>query len=200
MGCSQGNQGGHPPHLCQQDWDTLHPLRGSNGDVPWWMPSLPNHDDRSLVQQCLPEKHLQTGQRIQPRCFAKNANPYDPQAHSELFVTHSFTSRPKATQPSRQCRDKNQCRGGHGLSSQVACFWAVCLNTTAPIKRQEIIHITSSTQRTNTLARLETWKRKMVKASFLMPTRLSKGFHSLLEHDSKAHLPFVCPQSLASSY
>jgi len=34
-------------------------LRGSNGDVPWWMPSLPNHDDRSLVQRCLPVIHSQ---------------------------------------------------------------------------------------------------------------------------------------------
>jgi hypothetical protein len=75
----------------------------------------------------------------------KNANPYVPQAHSKLFITHSFTSRPKATQPSQQCRDKDQCRGGHGLSSQVACFCPVCLSTTATIECQEIIHITLST-------------------------------------------------------
>ncbi len=94
-GCSQGNQRGHPPHLGWCNWDTLHPLRGSNGNFPQWMPSLPNHDDQLLVQRCLPEIHSQTGQRIQPRRFAKNANPYVPQAHSKLFITHSFTSRPK---------------------------------------------------------------------------------------------------------
>ena len=37
----------------------------------------------------------------------------------------------------------------------------------------------------------------MVKASLLVPTGLGKGFESLLEHDSKAHPPFVCPRSLA---
>ncbi len=161
------------------------------------MPSLPNHDAWSLVQPCLPEIHSQTGQRIQPRRFAKNANPYVPQAHSKLFVTHSFTSQPKAMQPSQQCQDKNQCRGGHGLLSQVACFCPVCLSTTATIKRKEIIHITLSTQRTTPLALLETWKQKMVISSLLVPTGLGEGFKSLLEHDSKAHPPFVCPWNLA---
>jgi hypothetical protein len=37
----------------------------------------------------------------------------------------------------------------------------------------------------------------MVKASLLVPTESDKGFESLLEHDSKAHPPCVCPQSLA---
>ena len=95
------NWGGHLPHLGRRDWDTLHLLRGSNGDVPWWMPSLPNHDDRSLVQRCLPAIHSQASRRVQPRSLTKNANPYVPQEHSRLFVTHSFTSRLKATQPSR---------------------------------------------------------------------------------------------------
>jgi hypothetical protein len=85
----------------RRDWDTLHLLRGSNGNVPWWMPSLPNHDDRSLVQRCLPAIHSQASRRVQPRSLAKNANPYVPQEHSRLFVTHSFTSRLKATQPSQ---------------------------------------------------------------------------------------------------
>ncbi len=161
-GCSQGKSGRTPSTSWSTSWDTPHPHRGGNGNVPWWMPSLPNHDDRSLVQQCVPEIHSQTGQRIQPRHFAKNTNPYVPQAHSKLFVTPSFTSRPKATQPSRQCRDKNQCRGGHGLSSQVACFFPVCLSTTATIEGQKIMHITLSTQQMNPLALLETWKLKMV--------------------------------------
>ena len=115
----------------------------------------------------------------------------------KILLTHSFTSQPKATQPSRQCQDKNQCRGGHGLSSPVVCFCPVRLSTTTTIERQEIMHITLSTQRTNPLALLETGKWKMVKASLLVPTGLGEGFESLLEHDSKAHPPFVCPQSLA---
>ncbi len=36
-----------------------------------------------------------------------------------------------------------------------------------------------------------------LKTSFLVPTGSSEGFESLLEHDSKAHPPFVCPRSLA---
>jgi hypothetical protein len=143
------------------------------------MPSLPNHDDRLLVQRCLPEIHSQTGQEIQPRRFTKNANPYVPQAHSKLFVTHSFISQPKATQPCRQCQDKNQCRGGHGLSSQVVCFCPVRLSTTTTIERQEIRHVTLSTQWTYPLALLETWKWKMVNASLLVPTGSARGFESL---------------------
>ena len=37
----------------------------------------------------------------------------------------------------------------------------------------------------------------MVKASLLVLTGSGEGFELLLEHDSKAHLPFVCPRSLA---
>jgi hypothetical protein len=37
----------------------------------------------------------------------------------------------------------------------------------------------------------------MVKASLLVPMGPGEWFESLLEHDSKAHLPFVCPRSLA---
>jgi hypothetical protein len=82
----------------------------------------------------------------------------------------------------RQCNHpdnaakKNQCRGGHGSSSQVACFFPVCLSTTTTIEGRETMHITLSTQRTYSLALLETWKWKMVKASLLAPTRLGEGF------------------------
>ncbi len=48
-----GNRRGHPPHHCQQDRHTLHPLGCGNGDVPWWMSSVSHHDDRLLVQQRL---------------------------------------------------------------------------------------------------------------------------------------------------
>ena len=47
------------------------------------------------------------------------------------------------------------------------------------------------------MALLETWKWKMVKASLLVLVGSGEGFESLLEHDSKAHPPFVCPRSLA---
>ena len=35
-----------------------------------------------------------------------------------------------------------------------------------------------------------------LKASLLVPTRSGEGFESLLEHDSKAHPPFLCPWNL----
>ena len=106
----------------------------------------------------------------------------------KILLTHSFTSQPKATQPSRQCQDKNQCRGGHGLST--GCLLLPSSLEHYNYNRTPRNHAYClSTQRANALALLETWKWKMVKASLLVPTGLGEGFESILEHDSKAHPP-----------
>jgi hypothetical protein len=49
----------------------------------------------------------------------------------------------------------------------------------------------SSTRRTKKIP------KPTLKASLLVPTGSGEGLESLLEHDSKAHPPFVCPRSLA---
>ncbi len=47
------------------------------------------------------------------------------------------------------------------------------------------------------LVELKKMPKPTLKTSLLVPTGSGKGFESLLEHDSKAHPPFVCPRSLA---
>jgi hypothetical protein len=52
--CRLGNWGGRIPHCQERDWNTLHPLGSSNGHVPWQLPRLPHHDDRTLVKRRIP--------------------------------------------------------------------------------------------------------------------------------------------------
>ena len=72
---------------------------------------------------------------------------------SHMFHRHvpNYLSPTVSHLDQRQCNHPNNAKtrinvgGGHGLSSQVACFCPVCLSTTATIECQEIIHITLST-------------------------------------------------------
>jgi hypothetical protein len=76
----------------RRDWDTLHLLRGSNGDVPWWMPSLPNHDDRSLssdaflryIRKQVEEFNHEVSQKMLTHMFHRNIPDYSSPTVSHL--------------------------------------------------------------------------------------------------------------------
>ena len=188
--CHLGNWGGHPPYCQERNWNTLNPIGCSNGHVPQRLLCLPNHDDQTLVKQCIPTLHPKTGRRIQSRCLTQNANTYVPQAHPKLFIPNSFKPRSQATQSSRQYRDTKQCRGECGLASQASCFHTISLSST--IERQETHFIYFSQSQQTTPSHTDPWKYKIGgRISFGANRVGSGGFESFIEHDSKAQLP-VC--------
>ena len=138
----------HTDHQCTErhsrvDWGryTLHQqggdrnplsLLGSGHDkVHGQLPSLPYHDDPSLVEQRLPATYWKTSPGVQPRCFEKDDYTHVPPTHPKLLDSHGVTSQPKTEESPRQCKDTEKHRGDMSaallicLSCRAALSWCV---------------------------------------------------------------------------
>ncbi len=85
------------------------------------MPSVHNHNDQALVQQCFHLLYLQTSQTIQPQCLLSDASIPVSLAHPRTKAMDN-SSQFKAVQPPKQCREKELCCWGNVLQSLAACI------------------------------------------------------------------------------
>ena len=90
---SSRDRGDKTRYLQIRDWDKIHSLRSSNGNVPSWSSSLLDHANRKMVEHSLPQIH--------------------PKASTGVFARHILENDRSSVLQARPKPNRNEPNGEH---------------------------------------------------------------------------------------